>query len=240
MIWANERGEIIWQSKSEEQLFEDKTLATLFPAWSQGMTQSLLMKTDSSFVAIIPLGDGNGYFVLESQDRLLEMAYLTILQASLSMAVLVSLLLLSLLFYLLYKDYVYEQSLMHLAFEDELTGLPNKNHFVQEAAQRLGGHVMPYAVIILDIGKFNTDQRPFRIRLRGFHVAAFFQSPAPLYHQGRCLCSTERRQVHSFVQLPGEGDLGTENQRDNRRTQALFISRLFALPTGYFNRDFPD
>lgn len=33
MIWANERGEIIWQSKSEEQLFEDKTLATLFPAW---------------------------------------------------------------------------------------------------------------------------------------------------------------------------------------------------------------
>jgi hypothetical protein len=63
------------------------------------------MKTDSSFVAIIPLGEE--MVLCPGEPRpLAGNGHLTILQASLSMAVLVSLLLLSLLFYLLYKDYV--------------------------------------------------------------------------------------------------------------------------------------
>ena len=224
MIWANERGEIIWQSKSEEQLFEDKTLATLFPAWSQGMTQSLLMKTDSSFVAIIPLGDGNGYFVLESHDRLLEMAYLTILQASLSMAVLVSLLLLSLLFYLLYKDYVYEQSLMHLAFEDELTGLPNKNHFVQEAAQLLGRARSPYAVIILDIGKFKLINDHFGYAF-GDSMLLHFSKVLPRYTTKDGVCA--RLSGDKFILLCSYREKETLERRISVITEEL---KRFSFP----------
>jgi len=188
MIWAGEDGSIIWQFKADEQLFGTELLAALFPAWEQGNQQSYLLKDNSSFTTIHPLGNGYGYFVLESHDKLLEQAYLTILQASLSMAVLVSLLMLSLLFYLLLKDHVYEQSLMHLAFQDELTGLPNKNHFVQEASQLLERARSPYAVIILDIGKFKLINDHFGYAF-GDSLLLYFSKVLPRYTTKDGVCA---------------------------------------------------
>jgi len=188
MIWAGEDGSIIWQFKADEQLFGTELLAALFPAWELGNQQSYLLKDNSSFTTIHPLGNGYGYFVLESHDKLLEQAYLTILQASLSMAVLVSLLMLSLLFYLLLKDHVYEQSLMHLAFQDELTGLPNKNHFVQEASQLLERARSPYAVIILDIGKFKLINDHFGYAF-GDSLLLYFSKVLPRYTTKDGVCA---------------------------------------------------
>lgn len=154
MIWAAQDGTIIWQFASDQRINKPETLQELLPDWKEGFEQNVLVKVRSSFISLLPLDNGYGYFALEIYDTLLEQAYMTILQASLSLAALVSVLMLSLLFYLLYKDYVYEKSLMHLAFQDELTGLPNKNHFVQEASLLLQRARSPYAVIVLDIGKF--------------------------------------------------------------------------------------
>ena len=224
MLWAAEHGEILWHFKDDAQQFEPKTLQEMVPAWKQGQQMQTLQKTGLSFISIMPLGDGYGYFVLESQDRLLEMAYLTILQASLSMAVLVSLLLLSLLVYLLYKDHVYEQELMHLAFQDELTGLPNKNHFVQESSLLLERARSPYAVIIFDIGKFKLINDHFGYAF-GDSLLVHFSKVLPRYTTKDGVCA--RLSGDKFILLCSYREKETLERRISVITEEL---KRFSFP----------
>ncbi|WP_332447897.1 putative bifunctional diguanylate cyclase/phosphodiesterase [Sphaerochaeta sp.] len=154
LIWTDEQGNILWNYEKGIRSFAFSTLDDVLPLWQQKRQSGGLITSSASYMALAELGGGYGYLVLESEDGLLQKAYLTILQASLTLAVLVSLLLLTLLFYLLYRDHQYEQSLMKLAFRDELTGLPNKNLFIKEAHKLLDRARSPYAVIVMDIGKF--------------------------------------------------------------------------------------
>ncbi|MEA4860037.1 MAG: GGDEF domain-containing protein, partial [Sphaerochaeta sp.] len=162
MVWADERGSIIWKFVNDELVENDKaSLVSLVPSWKAGLEETTQILGNGKYVSIHSLGGDYGYFLLEREDTLLKRAYLTILQSSLSIAVLVMLILLVLLFFLIYRDHIYEKSLLRLAFEDELTGLPNKNHFVHEASQLLQRSRSPYAVIVIDIGKFKLINNQF-------------------------------------------------------------------------------
>ena len=162
MIWADERGSIIWKFTNDELVESGKaSLGSLVPSWQAGSEESTHILGNGWYVSIHSLGGDYGYFFLEREDTLLRRSYLTILQSSLSIAILVMLILLVLLFFLIYRDHMYEKSLMRLAFEDELTGLPNKNHFVHEASQLLLRSRSSYAVIVIDIGKFKLINNQF-------------------------------------------------------------------------------
>ncbi|MGH0053604.1 MAG: putative bifunctional diguanylate cyclase/phosphodiesterase [Sphaerochaetaceae bacterium] len=101
-----------------------------------------------------PLGEDWGQFILVANRGLSPTITLDILRSSVSIAVLIIIIFLIFLLYLLSMDYQYANTLWHLAYEDELTKLPNKNLFVREAKQRLQHARNPYAVMVLDIGKF--------------------------------------------------------------------------------------
>lgn len=100
------------------------------------------------------LENGYGQFVLVARRGLSESVSLAILRSSLSMAVMVIVIFFIFLVYLLSMDHRYARTLWHLAYEDELTKLPNKNLFEKEAKLRLQHPRDSYAVMILDIGKF--------------------------------------------------------------------------------------
>ncbi len=224
MAWAGSDGSVIWQFKGDVRLFDTQNLAELVPTWKQGVQDRFVIRTESSFLSFIPLEHGYGYFVLESHDQLLEQAYLTILQASLSMAVLVSLLLLSLLFYLLFKDHVYEQSLMQLAFCDELTGLPNKNHFVNESTRLLERARSPYAVIVLDIGKFKLINDHFGYAF-GDSMLLHFSKVLPRYTTKDGVCA--RLSGDKFILLCSFREKETLDRRISVITEEL---KRFSFP----------
>ena len=155
MIWADEQGEIMWKFVNDALVASGpSSLFALVPSLESSTSRTESRVEQGNYISLHKLGSGYGYFYVEREDTLLKKAYLSILQASLSMAVLVMLILLVLLFFLLYRDHLYEKSLKKLAFEDELTGLPNKNHFVHEASQLLQRAGSSYAVMVIDIGKF--------------------------------------------------------------------------------------
>lgn len=155
MIWADEQGAIIWKYVNDAFVESNNaSLLDLVPSLTESEVITSTVLEQGSYISLHTLDSGYGYLYIEREDTLLRRAYLSILQASLSMAVLVMVILMVLLFFLLYRDHLYEKSLKKLAFEDELTGLPNKNHFVQEASQLLQRAGSSYAVIVIDIGKF--------------------------------------------------------------------------------------
>ncbi len=152
--WVAEDGMIIWQFMDDALLATQGAVDAIIPHWRDAIASTLLDEETGCYLSCIRLGDGLGYFLLQVPDVLLRQAGITILQAVLSLALLVVLLLFALLSYLLYRDHVYEQTLIHLAYQDELTALPNKNRFLHDAEILLRHATNKYAIIVLDIGKF--------------------------------------------------------------------------------------
>ncbi len=136
--WIKPEGTLLWQT--------DGSLEGL---------DSLALDSDETMQLFTSKLDGGwGQFVLVAKRGLSDSISLAILRSSLSMAVLVIVIFFFFLVYLLSLDHRYARNLWHLAYEDELTKLPNKNLFQKEAKQRLLHPRDPYALLILDIGKF--------------------------------------------------------------------------------------
>ncbi|MGE4453508.1 MAG: putative bifunctional diguanylate cyclase/phosphodiesterase [Sphaerochaeta sp.] len=135
--WIHPEGTLIWQT--------DGGMDGL-PSLDSTENESLQLFSSE-------LGTGWGQFVLVAERGLSPSIALAILSSSLSMAVLVIVIFLVFLIYLLSMDHRNAKNLWHLAYEDELTKLPNKNLFVREAKNRVTHAHSPFAVMVLDIGK---------------------------------------------------------------------------------------
>ena len=151
LLWLDSNLAMFWHFSADEEK-EDAPVSLSTLPLEDGSLQTI--RQGMSYISIVPMEDGYGVLVLYHEARLLEHIYLTVIQSSVSLAVLVVFILLSLLFYLLYKNNQYEKSLLYLAYVDELTQLPNKNHFLSMSGQVLQRARSPYAVIVLDIRKF--------------------------------------------------------------------------------------
>mgnify|MGYP002152324624 CR=1 FL=1 len=151
LLWLDANHSMLWYYERAEM---KQTLPINLRDLPLDHPEFQTLRDGRAYISIIPLENGYGVLVLVHEARLLEHIYLTVLQSSVSLAVLVVLILLLLLFYLLYKDHQYEKSLLYLAYVDELTRLPNKNHFLTTSAQILQRGRNSYAVIVLDIRKF--------------------------------------------------------------------------------------
>jgi diguanylate cyclase (GGDEF)-like protein len=150
LFWLDSHYSVLWQFPHDGS---SPSLPASLVADALGNTTLKTIQQGLSYITIVVMENGYGVLVLFHEAKLLENIYLTVLQSSVSLAVLVILILLILLLYLLKKDRQYEKSLVYLAYVDELTKLPNKNHFLSSSITLLQRARTPYAVIVLDIRK---------------------------------------------------------------------------------------
>lgn len=224
IFWVDKSGTIFWHIANGVEVTSSENLHTLFPAWNGTFEDAFIRIDQSTYLNFAQIGSEYGWFILQSRDGLFEQASLTVLRASISMAMLVLLLLSTLLFYVLYKEQLYEESLMHLAFRDELTNLPNKNHFVKESSALLERSSALYALIIFDIGKFKLINDHFGYAF-GDSLLMHFAKVLPRYTPKDGVCA--RLSGDKFIMLCSYRDKETLEKRIDVITEEL---KRFSFP----------